>query len=711
MTNNMLYHAVRYAKRGWPVFPLHTVTENGACTCLNSKCESKGKHPNGDLVPNGFKDATTDKAKIKAWWIQQPSANIGIATGNDLLVVDLDPRHGGTLETLRGVIGEVPDTAMVNTGGGGLHLFFQNGRPHLELPCSAGKLAPGIDIRGDGGYVVVPPSKHASGGQYVWVNEQQSLAPVPFTLVQQIVKKVTPTVSTATNDNVILEGSRNDTLFRYAAKFRAWGHTGDEIEAILQVMNGNRCDVPLDENEVHRIANSVERYPQGDVILSTSTEEEVMRPAPTQNSAHFRRASEFGIEKITWLWDKWIVVGKLSILQGDPGLGKSLITMALIAAVTKGKLLPGASHVPGGGVVLIAPEDGQADTINPRLKAAGADLDKVTVLSTIQEIDNATGKTYERPFSFPEDARILADAIDEVDAKLVVIDPIMAVLGKGVDAHKDQDVRRALGPSVCDANEKGCAVVIVMHLNKGNSSNSLYRSGGSIAFPGMARSVLYVTLDPDDEEGRVLVNIKTNLGKKAASLRYRIAEDQNRAPYVEWRGESNRTERELLSSPTVNNTSQEAQDIMTVLKNSPVPMSIGEIAEYTKQSHDATEKMLQRKAEQGLITKVSRGRYTSNTNSLHTTMPPSELPTQSKESKYIPVVTTNHTITNTDSMDASDVSALSITSALTDMSGTGVNQTDTPDTPSSLSGVNPKETSEMPVDNQVDYEEEVIGWI
>jgi hypothetical protein len=159
----MLHAALRYAKAGFPVFPVHTV-RGGKCSCGKLDCRSPGKHPR---TSRGFIDATTDRKKIKAWWTEWPDSNIGMPTGSvsGLLVLDVDPRNGGYKSLAKVLIdsGPLPPTAKQQTGGGGRHLFFRYSG--LKMPKT---LAPGIDVKADGGYVVVAPSIHQSGKRYKW---------------------------------------------------------------------------------------------------------------------------------------------------------------------------------------------------------------------------------------------------------------------------------------------------------------------------------------------------------------------------------------------------------------------------------------------------------------------------------------------------------------------------------------------------------------
>jgi putative DNA primase/helicase len=235
--------ALAYAKRGWKVFP----------------CE--GKIP---LTPHGYKDATTDAEQIRQWWKQSPDASIGIATGatSGLVVLDVDPRHGGkqSLATLVKNNDVLPKTIKSCTGGGGWHLFFQH--PGEPIKNSASKLNPGLDIRGDGGYVIAPPSRHVSGHLYTWLRhpDQTQLAPLPTWLLALLQAPATPPTALRASEEYFIEGERNYRLFRIACSLRHHGLTTSAFTAALLTINQNQCYPPLPKAEVKGIAISAMRY-------------------------------------------------------------------------------------------------------------------------------------------------------------------------------------------------------------------------------------------------------------------------------------------------------------------------------------------------------------------------------------------------------------------------------------------------------------------
>ncbi len=239
---------------------------------------------------------------------------------------------------------------------------------------------------------------------------------------------------------------------------------------------------------------------------------------------------------INWLWPDKIARGKLTLLSGDPGLGKSLITVSLAAAVSNGARWPvGGGNAPQGSIIMLSDEDALADTIRPRLDAAGADCSRVHAIQMVQDIDEL-GEVVNRSFSLSKDVERLGQRIGELgDVVLVQIDPISAYLG-GTDSHKNADVRALLSPLSDLAEKFDVAILLVTHLNKGNGA-AIYRSIGSIAFAAAARSSWVVTKDKEDGSRRLVLPAKNNLGKDDSGMAYRIETADNDAPFLMWEAE------------------------------------------------------------------------------------------------------------------------------------------------------------------------------
>jgi putative DNA primase/helicase len=220
-----------YARAGWPVFPL------------------AGKKP---LTHHGFQDATTDPEQVEKWWTTWPNAGIGTPTGSGRVVLDVD--NEAAVEELPS---KLPPTVEALTGGGGRHLWL---RHDGRLTNSPGRLPRGIHFRGDGGYVVLPPSRHPDGGAYEWLTapDEVPMAAVPgwlLELLKPAQNGAAPPVS-----GEIPEHERNNTLISLAGSMRRRGHQENEILAALRETN-KRCVPALDDEEVVGIARSVMRYP------------------------------------------------------------------------------------------------------------------------------------------------------------------------------------------------------------------------------------------------------------------------------------------------------------------------------------------------------------------------------------------------------------------------------------------------------------------
>jgi hypothetical protein len=270
-----------------------------------------------------------------------------------------------------------------------------------------------------------------------------------------------------------------------------------------------------------------------------------------KNSLEVAESKDIGIllsevepERVEWLWEGRIPFGKLTVVDGKPGLGKSTVTTDLAARVSVGKVWPDGTDCRAGGVVIISAEDGLADTIRPRFDAAGGDPERAVAISTVPDAEGN-----ERQIAVPYDIPIIESAIERVDARLVIIDPLMAFLSSDVNSHRDQDVRRALAPLARLAEKTGAAIVVVRHLNKATGGSAIDRGGGSIGIIGAARSGLLIAEHPEDETRRVMASVKNNLAAPAPSLIFSLASTENGAARVAWSGQTILDANSLLSAP------------------------------------------------------------------------------------------------------------------------------------------------------------------
>jgi putative DNA primase/helicase len=262
-------------------------------------------------------------------------------------------------------------------------------------------------------------------------------------------------------------------------------------------------------------------------------------PVPIDGEPLIVRLSEVRPESVSWLWPGRVALGKLTLLAGDPGLGKSFVTLDMAARVSTGVGWPdrrGERFAPGG-VVLLTAEDGIADTIRPRLDAAGADVARIVALEAIRSVGENRRESA-RTFDLSQDLPALESAIRSVEGcRLVVIDPVTAYLG-GVDSHKNAEVRGLLAPLGAIAERHRVAVVAVTHLNKAAGGPAIYRAMGSLAFAAAARAAWAVSKDKDDPRRRLLLPIKNNIAPDTGGLAYRIEpRGVDGCPAVTWERE------------------------------------------------------------------------------------------------------------------------------------------------------------------------------
>jgi hypothetical protein len=222
-------------------------------------------------------------------------------------------------------------------------------------------------------------------------------------------------------------------------------------------------------------------------------------------------------EPVEWVWERRTARGKLTLLAGDPGIGKTQIANDIAARVTTGGAWPDGGRAPVGRCLILSADDGVADTIRPRLEAAGADLTKVEVLTAVVNDD---GKR--RSFSLQQDLDALERKIREAgDVVLVEIDPITSYMGNGIDSHRTTDVRAVLEPVSAFAERNSVAVLAITHPPKAAQAKAIHAFTGSLAFAAAARIALLAVEEPETDR-RLLLSVKNNIGPAAAGIAYRL---------------------------------------------------------------------------------------------------------------------------------------------------------------------------------------------
>jgi len=313
----------------------------------------------------------------------------------------------------------------------------------------------------------------------------------------------------------IKDGTRNDTLYKLARSEKARGLCLKASHAALRVMNAERCEPPLTEQEVEQIAHHAFEQADRPEFANGEASDVHGKPESGQSGAVITRLSDVVPESVSWAWRGYLPVGRITILEGDPGLGKSTLALDLAARVSTSAPMPDGTPTELGGVVIMSLEDGLADTIVPRLKAVGADLTRCVSLDGV-------GRGGKIRLPTVEDTEAIREACEEVKARMVIIDPLMGFISSKQNSWRDQDMRSALGPLAKLGEELGVAVVVIRHLNKAAGGQAIYRGGGSIGIVGAARTAFLIAKDPEADDRRIMACIKNNLAPTPPSLSFHI---------------------------------------------------------------------------------------------------------------------------------------------------------------------------------------------
>jgi hypothetical protein len=572
----MLEHALEYLARGLPIFPVCSVpshTHRDPDTRHQMACTNPGKVP---LVSwKKYQSVLPTEAEVRQWWARWPDANIGLATGklSGFVVLDLDGELAVREAQARGYE-QGPYAFTGRVGGQHRYFAYRDSAPRDVVKKS------GIDVLGEGDYVVLPPSRHVSGNTYTWGEPlDDSLPPLPE-WVDALAASSAPPVAEPRNWADLAHSLTLSTDAEVRAQAEAAGHTRNAADAqpklvlpaVDRVGDVLSVDVaglhfavdeynPLSRTHFLQISRDGELVSMDRLELAVSRHRaSVLRGFRTADQrqvvdrvlqhlhaehrtllATLRTESEplllNGADVVTqpvrWLWPGRVPRGKLCVFEGDPGLGKSLASLDLAARLSTGRGLPDGERNPFGGepraTLVLSAEDDPADTILPRFLASGGDP---TFLTLMQGVKGPDGEHFPNLADVPALERALA----RTTAVYLIIDPLSAYVPAQSDAWRDDAIRRLLVPIVEVVARLDVGLTVIRHLTKDNHRPAIYRGQASIGIAGAARAVFVFGKDPNDGTGqrRGVATVKFNIGVEPPTLAYTISSEFGTAAHLRW---------------------------------------------------------------------------------------------------------------------------------------------------------------------------------
>lgn len=433
---NMTTEALALAAAGFRVFPVHT-PRGDHCSCARHDCDRIGKHPRN---AHGLREATRELDPIRDWWRKWPDANVAIATGSGLVVLDVDVHKDGSSANL-----DLPDTRRAVTGSGGEHWYMSAEGP---VGNSVQLVGPGLDVRGDGGYVLAPPSLHACGRRYAWdAGGATTIAKAPEWFLRMARAKRLSSDAPDSPD-AFVAGARNDAMSAFAGSMRRKGFREASIVAALLEENAARCRPPLDEDEVRRTARSIGRYVPGDPVNP------ILWPVVTGEALGRK------LPPIPWLCrELGIAPGAVTLLAGSNHSGKTMLLQSLAVAMATGSTLWGRFKVEPGKVLHVDYEQGKDVTFlrYQRMaiaRGAWSDLWKNLGVSCLPgvylDVEDALAK--------------LETAIVSGGYRVCILDSLKAAWPSADE--NSSDVRKWLDALLPVSERTGCVFIVIHHTRK-----------------------------------------------------------------------------------------------------------------------------------------------------------------------------------------------------------------------------------------------------
>lgn len=540
--------ALGYAQQGFGVIP----------------CEPRGKGPllSKEQGGHGVHDATTDPKLVAEWWRRYPDANIGLVPPKGMVVVDVDPRNGGTTDGL-------PPTLAQKTGGKGQHLLYSNAPRRLP-----GKLRKGVDIKANGkGYILAEPSVHPNGQVYHWVKgfDPTRVTPFPIELVifdtggggkaNGLHRGRGEGGDGGEELGVWSEHQLDEALKQLSSDdYKDWVDVGMILRSVYGDTQFDRwvewssgSDKFPGEGECRKKWQSFNRHDKGLGSLAFMLKEKGKPPVPRKDAKEefgvyegkeraekglrFTKATDIEMDRKLWLWPDRIAERSVSLLAGEGGVGKGHITVEIVATITNGGLWPDDrldTRAVSGDVLWFCAEDDPRTELKPRLVAAKVDLEKVHLF-----LGKNVGKDKKEDttFSIEEDLALLDKHLTGLkNVRLVIFDPVTSYLhgrkSRAIDSHNATQLRAILQPLSELSHKHDVAILGITHFAKDSARRMIHRVVGSQVWTAVARSVLLATkLEPEMRSEKaqngaiaeyVMMSGKSNNAAETPAIRYQI---------------------------------------------------------------------------------------------------------------------------------------------------------------------------------------------
>jgi hypothetical protein len=333
-----------------------------------------------------------------------------------------------------------------------------------------------------------------------------------------------------------------------------------------------------------------------------------LRQEKQEPIAIIKAFSEIEAKPINWLWHERIPIGMLTLYAGNPGLGKSSLSLDLAARLSRGLPFPDNSPCPIGDTLILAGEDVPEVTIKPRLGALGADMRRIHILLGKRDKDGFDDITL-------FDKGIIKDAIDQIkakegDLKLLIIDPLESFLGN-IDSYRNTEVRQALRGIISLSENEQFSALGIQHLTKKTGIDAIHRIGGSVAFAAAARTIWMFTKDPDDPCGCLFLHSKTNIGRKMPGFHYSIITAENGSGVVAWGSPADNDPDTVLNAPPTIKQAPEQEAVLKILMEAaPRYMRTREIAEALEKKETAISNILSKLKNNGKVISPAYGLWT-----------------------------------------------------------------------------------------------------